>query len=410
MSKTKILLTLSLILVLISSYCFATDVEIQEEDVTTLTQEGVTEETPLVTTQDTQVTTADTTANTDNWVNGDLYKCEDNVTIDGIVDGNAFIIGKEVTITGEIGGDLFVMAQKVNIDNGYIYSNIFVLAEEFNLDGVAYDVYAACNTFNLKENGLIYRDLRLMASDKASLSGRIRRDAYIYGKNLNFNQHAGTIIYGNLEYYSDEAEYTAPTGVVAGQVKHTQNPTDSVETEQVSVAAAIGKIIWNLVKQLVETLAFAFVLTLLILWLAPNFIEKVTNMSVKKSFACLGIGLIPAPALILVGIILIIIAIIGIPLLADILVPLFFTGLWGYIFMRTLASVITSIFITKLLTKKMNIEGKVKFAGFTMLIAAGLWLIGKIPLIGDLVSILVTIFGLGAILVNILPKKETKAE
>ena len=67
---------------------------------------------------------------------------EDKVTIDKVVDGNAFVAAKEVTVTGEIGGDLFVVADKVTIEGGYVYSSLFVCANEVTINGVVYDVYA----------------------------------------------------------------------------------------------------------------------------------------------------------------------------------------------------------------------------------------------------------------------------
>ena len=184
MSKSKILVSLLLITLFVSSVCFATDdVETQEISLDQLLGETAT--------SDQLVTTADD-SQTSNWKNSDLYVIDEKVTISDVVDGNAFVMAKEVTVTGEIGGDLFVMAETVNIEGGYIYSSIFAMANEINIDGITYDLYAACSKLNLKENGLVYRDMRVAAGE-VNLSGRVRRDAYITAGNLNISENAGII-------------------------------------------------------------------------------------------------------------------------------------------------------------------------------------------------------------------------
>ena len=388
MTKNKILIALLLIIISISTCCFATDEVLPEEG---LTNDVLT---TSLTTQDVSSDEAINAVDDSNWTNTDLYKIEEKVVIDGIVDGNAFVMAKEVTVTGEIGGDLFVMAETLNIDGGYIYSSIFAMANEININGITYDLYATCNKFNLKEDGLVYRDMRV-AANEVNLNGRVRRDAYIETSNLNFATNVGTIIYGNLDFSSNQPEYTAPEGVVAGEVKYTAETFDDVK--EVSVGAIIAKYVLDLVKTLVLTL----VVVLLLLWLAPKFIEKVENMSVGKSFAALGIGFLAPIVLTIVGILLLILSIGSQVVLSAVFV---------YIFLSSLGFAITAIFFTKLLSKKVKMESKVKFILFTLLVAAGMWLVDQLPFIGGLVSFLSWAFGTGLVLVNILPKKQLKEE
>ena len=169
-SKIKVLISVLLILVLATSYCFAT---------------SNSEETPLVTTLEETAEDSNTTreneTNTDSnkkiLSSNDIYICDSRVNISQLVDGNAFIIGDDVTISGEVGGDVFVIANKLTIDGSYIYNSVFAIANEININGVVYDVYSSCRTFNLQENGYIYRDLKLIA-DNVNISGRVKRNAY----------------------------------------------------------------------------------------------------------------------------------------------------------------------------------------------------------------------------------------
>ncbi len=380
--KSKILLSvLFVVLLLLSSVCLAT------ED-TSLIDDSV-----VVTSDTNNTQEVDTTSSTANWVNTDLYLSEDKVTIDKVVDGNAFVAAKEVTVTGEIGGDLFVVADKVTIEGGYVYSSLFVCANEITINGVVYDVYAISNNFNLESNGFIYRDLKVTGSN-INLNGKIRRDAYISAKSLTLNEQSGTIVYGNLEY-STPSEITIPEGAVSGSVKYNVN-TSNTEKE-----TSIASIILGYVSEAIQALLLTFVLTVILLWLTPKFVNRVGNMSVGKSFASLGIGVITPVVLVIVALLLAI-SVIGLKML----LPATFI----FVVFSLIASSITSIFFGKLFTKLLKTDSKVKFVLFTLLSNLVLWLLTKIPFVGGFIGFLIYAFGIGTLLVNIVCKKEVVVE
>lgn len=379
--KSKILLSVLFVLLLLSSVCLAT------ED-TSLIDDSV-----VVTSDTNNTQEVDTTSSTTNWVNTDLYLSEDKVTIDKVVDGNAFVAAKEVTVTGEIGGDLFVVADKVTIEGGYVYSSLFVCANEITINGVVYDVYAISNNFNLESNGFIYRDLKVTGSN-INLNGKIRRDAYISAKSLTLNEQSGTIVYGNLEY-STPSEITIPEGAVSGSVKYNVN-TSNTEKE-----TSIASIILGYVSEAIQALLLTFVLTVILLWLTPKFVNRVGNMSVGKSFASLGIGVITPVVLVIVALLLAI-SVIGLKML----LPATFI----FVVFSLIASSITSIFFGKLFTKLLKTDSKVKFVLFTLLSNLVLWLLTKIPFVGGFIGFLIYAFGIGTLLVNIVCRKEVVVE
>ena len=379
--KSKILLSVLFVLLLLSSVCLATDD-------TSLIDDSV-----VVTSDTNNTQEVDTTSSTTNWVNTDLYLSEDKVTIDKVVDGNAFVAAKEVTVTGEIGGDLFVVADKVTIEGGYVYSSLFVCANEITINGVVYDVYAISNNFNLESNGFIYRDLKVTGSN-INLSGKIRRDAYISAKSLTLNEQSGTIVYGNLEY-STPSEITIPEGAVSGSVKYNVN-TSNTEKE-----TSIASIILGYVSEAIQALLLTFVLTVILLWLTPKFVNRVGNMSVGKSFASLGIGVITPVVLVIVALLLAI-SVIGLKML----LPATFI----FVVFSLIASSITSIFFGKLFTKLLKTDSKVKFVLFTLLSNLVLWLLTKIPFVGGFIGFLIYAFGIGTLLVNIVCRKEVVVE
>lgn len=378
--KSKILLSVLFVLLLLSSVCLATDD-------TSLIDDSV------VTSDTNNTQKVDTTSSTANWVNTDLYLAEDKVTIDKVVDGNAFVAAKEVTVTGEIGGDLFVVADKVTIEGGYVYSSLFVCANEVTINGVVYDVYAISNNFNLGSNGFIYRDLKVTGSN-INLSGKIRRDAYISAKSLTLNEQSGSIVYGNLEY-STPSEITIPEGAVSGNVKY------NVNTSNTGKETSVASIILGYVSEAIQALLLTFVLTAILLWLTPKFVNRVGNMSVGKSFASLGIGVVTPVVLVIVALLLAI-SVVGLKML----LPATFI----FVAFSLIASSITSIFFGKLFTKLLKTDSKVKFVLFTLLSNLVLWLLTKIPFVGGFIGLLVYAFGIGTLLVNIVCRKEVVVE
>lgn len=382
-AKSKILLALFVVLALVSSYCFATVEPRTSEPV-------VTSEGDVTAISETEGEAVATTENaTSSWENSDLYICEDKVEISNVVDGNVFVIGQEVTISGEIGGDLFVLADKLNINGGYIYSNVFACANEITINGVVYDVYAMCDTFNLESDGFIYRDMKVTASN-ININGKVRRNAFVSTNNISFAEENGTLIYGNLNYSSD-SEITVPEGIVTGEVKY----------ENIKQTTSIANTILSYALDLLQTLLFTLVVTILLMWLTPNFIERVGKMSVAKSFASLGIGFVTPIALVVVGILLLI-SVVG--------SSIFAVSIFAFMILAFIGNAIASIFFGKLFTKLFKMEGNIKFVLFTLASSLILGLLGLIPVVGGIISFVISIFGIGATVVNMISRKEKVEE
>lgn len=379
-TKSKILTALLLALIVISSCCFATQ----------STDELLTTSNDIVTTSETETPTTDTSV---SWTNSDLYITDDNVEVSNVVDGNAYIIGKNVTITGEIGGDLFVIAEKLNIDGGYIYSNLYALANEITINGGIYDIYAICNNFNLGSNGFVYRDMRITAGN-ISLNGKIKRNVFASCNNLNLSQDAGTVIYGNLNY-SSSSEISIAEGLVSGEVNFSK--ADSLNEKAKS---SIGIIIKDHILDLLKTLLFTFVVVLILIWLTPKFISRISNMDTKKSFIALGIGVASLLAVV-------ILAIVGIFLIISVIgIPLVIASIFAIIAVYSLGNTIASIFFGKLFAKLLKAEGNVKFVLLTLASSLVIWLINLIPFIGALLGFLIWAFGVGTLLINLFCRKE----
>lgn len=380
-TKLRILLSIFLVLIVVSSYCLATD------ELGTQVQEEVNQ---LVEAQS-EVQDEEQEGEELDWTNTDLYLAQDTVTISNVVDGNAFVIADEVVVTGEIGGDLFVIANKLTIEGGYVYSSIFTCAKEITMNGVVYDIYAISNDINIGKNGFVYRDLKAVTS-QIKIEGTIRRDAYISSSNIQFGEEEQSYIGGNLHYTSNN-QIEIPETAVGGEVKYTAANSTTNKT--------IANTILSYVKDFVQTIFFTFIIALILLWLTPKFIERVGTMGVAKAFASLGIGF-AAP--IAFGIIALLLA------LSTVGVSLVVCGTFVAVILAYISFSIVSIFFGKLLAKLLKVEGKIKFVLLTLLTSVILWIISQIPIIGGIFSFLICLFGIGTTLVNVVYREEEKIE
>jgi fumarate reductase subunit D len=377
-NKCKILFLLVAIVTLISTLSFATD----ESDIMLISED---EGNAIVEDEDYVDTEEESDTSSDDWIENDLYIFDDKVEINQIVDGNVFVFANEVVVTGEIGGDLFVCANKLTIDGGYVYSSVFALANDITINSMVYDVYAVSENFTLGEDGYIYRDLKLL-TNTVNLNGFVRRDAYITATTYNFNEENGYLIFGNLKY-SSNSEITIPDGIILGDVSYNQNVV-----EEQTVSERILSYVSNAVNSLVYTL----VVILLTLWLAPKFVDKITNMNTKKALSCLGIGII-APIVTVIALLIL--------LVTTVCTKVALAGAFIFAVICMSSKAFASIYFGGLLAKYLKWDKKSKLVLSTLIATLIIWLISKAPYIGGIFSFLIALFGIGTLLVNVIKEK-----
>ena len=352
--------------------------------------------------QNTVTTSQDSNANNANPENqmkkGDVYIAQNDVTIDYIVDGNVFILGNNVTINSQIGGDVFVCAKNVTIsEQAYIFSNLFVSAENVNVKGIVYDLYAIAD--NITVDGYIYRDIK-SSSSTLNINGVIGRNAYVRCGKINFavpgqnDANGSTIanagaIAGDLNYSSVQ-EISIPEKAVSGKVNFEQ------------VTQATNKTISNYLISLGSLLVLVLVIWGLSLLLAPKFLKSTNNLiASKKVLPVLGCGILTPIAITVLVILLLFINITASIslLLLTILVLLF-----------ALSTSITIIAINNLICKKLKISKNIGKLGILILTTIVLWAICLIPFVGGIISILAVIVGMGLITYFVFNKNKDFSE
>jgi len=270
------------ILLLLSSFCFAEDQTPIEPRTSDVEQINVTDEAVTTNLENEAVTTDIESTETPTEVveeqihEGDLYIFEDTVNMDKLVDGNVYIIGKDVTITGQIAGNLFVIADNLTIGdntsastyNGYVFYNIYALANKATLYSSCYDLYIAGNDITIENSFYLYRDLKMGATN-ANVFATIGRNVDTDVKNLNLKKDDNTsaTIYGNINYSSsNEIDSEILNISVRGEKNYSKSKSNS-----------------NLLSLMKSTLFISFLFSLVILVLVIALIFRLILFIIRKS-------------------------------------------------------------------------------------------------------------------------------
>ena len=378
---SKFLLALMLIIVTLSSICFATDA--------------------VTTSETTENTNAVTTPGTEEEIHsGDLYLFDNNVVMDKLVDGNVFIFGSNVEVTGQVNGDLFVFANEVNFNKSYVRYAIYACATSVKYDGACNDLYVATTDLEMTYDSYVVRDLKAL-SQTSIIKAAIGRDVDLIGDKVNFGEgEDASVIYGNLRYCLPK-EIEIPEGVIteSGNVTYTKSPLTTDDFKSASTLSIITDIIVGFATAIVTTLAIFIIINKL----SPSFIEKLTEnkFSFVKILKAFGIGLL---SMLVVLIFFILLAGTSVGAKLAIILLLLYIVLW-------LISVPTlCIRITNLLKPALKVEKTSMFYLILVLVSIILYGIGLIPIGGGLLGFIITMIAIGSLINIYLPHKELTDE
>ena len=332
----------------------------------------------------------------ENFKQGDVFLTGDNVTIDYIIDGNLFVFANNVTINSQIGGDAFIISNSLNVtEQGYIFSNLFTISKDVNIDGVIYDLYALSQ--NVTISGYIYRDMKV-STDTLNVFGTIGRNAFVKVSNMNFTTDESTngeeetvtsktgLINGNLEY-SSENEISIPDGAVTGSTNH----------KKIDNTIPMQSYIYSLGVILIT----AVLVWLICLWLAPKFVKNPKLINKKNILPTIGLGILTPIALVVVSVILLLIGITS--SFALLIISLLFM----------LIAISTSIFIiaiNNLICSKLKINKTIGNFGMLIITTVVLWLLSLIPYVGSIIAIIVLILGIGIIAYHLVIKEKNNTD
>lgn len=282
-------------------------------------------------------------------VKDDLYAAGGSVQVDALVDGNARLAGGEVTI-----GPATVIAGALSLTGGRI---------EFDGNTHGY----------LQASGGTVR-----------LNGEVHGDAEVRSEELVIEP--GTRIGGRLVYRGPEEPVVPEGAVIAGGVEfHERGAHHFIDDTEARVHVSehgVGSVVW---------LLGVFIAAALFLLLFPRYAREAAAAIGRAPLQSIGLGLAILVCVPFVGVVLLI-TIIGIPL-ALLLIPF-------YLLVLFLGWVTAALFVAQRGLEALRPQQPVTtawqlFALFLGLLA--LWLVGKIPYVGDLIAFIALIAGIGAL-------------
>ena len=313
----------------------------------------------------------------------DIYLFQDKVDITSTVSGNAFIIANEVNVNASVDGNMFILANKVYFGSScYIYSDVFVAANEVDVSGYMYDLYCSANTLSIEAGGCIIRDLHA-SCNKFEFAGLIRRDAFL-ATNSIVTDDASAKIMGSLKYSAPENNFPASI-VESGTIEY-----EELKQEPVNI-------IKNYIEECIYVLILALVVILIIIFAIPKFADKEERLLKNKFGNVIAYG---ALALLVIPIICVIACFTVVGILPAIILALI------YMFMLQVSSSIVAVPVSKMLCSKMNKDSKAIKVLVGMIYVLIMWTLQQIPFINIVVNLANAILAMGLIICAIFIKKE----
>ncbi|MCZ2126518.1 MAG: hypothetical protein LC099_01950 [Anaerolineales bacterium] len=389
-------------------------------------------------------------------VNDDLYVSAREFTLDGVVKGDLVVVGEYVVINGTVEGDLIAAGNTVVVngtvkDDARIAGAALQIGDKASIGG---DLVAAGASLEVKAGGEIGQDA-LFGGGQALLAGDIQRNLSVGAGALeidgkiggNVRAEVGETQEGSVSptmYFQDvkistpnvQSGLTINDGAkIGGDLTYTQSKdveisetvvagktTRKTPTENARPAPHKAKAAANWTFDLLRKIATLFLLGLLLVWLAPNFLKNLRAKIQSQPLPSLGWGVVAYIAFFVILFFIVVAIIVG---------GIFFG-------VMTLGSMVGVIVGTGSLSIFALSLGFALFVGFGAQILAaqigGKWiferlhspladhkiwslllgaivvgLLVKLPFVGWLAGVLIAFFGLGAFWLWMREKKQTPA-
>ncbi len=314
-------------------------------------------------------------------VQGDAYIAGGKVDIDANVQEDLVATGGDLTFIGDIGGDARIAGGNIRI-TANIDEDLFAAGGNIDILGdstIGEDLTVASGTLTF--NGVLEGNLKA-ATEAVIINGVINGSADIStAKDISFGPDAK--INGDLTYSSAEEMESIPEGVVAGEVTYTEKEILLTEEE----ARKIGKgILAGISISRILSMLFA---GLFLIWLLRFFDHNTVQIALNSTFKSLGVGflflvLTPIAAFIFL------VSAVGMPLSA-ILVASYFILLY-------IGKLIAALIIGMKLIKVTEKDSFLRVYGAYALGVVIFVLISPIPYIGWILKLLLTLIGIGALI------------
>ena len=322
----------------------------------------------------------------------DLFQAEENLKIEKELDGTAFLAGAKVNVEKKINGIGFIAGETVTIKDNQEY--IITASTKINMEAsIENDLFLFTETANIPGN--VKRDTYLFATD-AKLDGDFGRNVYIAGTDVELNgtfEGNVTINAINIEI-DDEA-------VIKGTLKYNDTAVvdglnDNIKTKTYKEKQPTTSFKDYLFSALISYINI-FVIGALLIYMNKNILIKTLKQSKENSIFNISIkGFV-----VLIGIPIIALML----LMSGILSSIGIVGGIIYGLLIYLSSIFTGYHLGNYIDNKYMKKNMTPYKT----LAIGLLILKVfilIPLIGELVSLVSLLYGLGIISNMIIETKK----
>ncbi len=325
-------------------------------------------------------------SNVDTSVVGDIFATGYNVNILNSVGEDAHAAGYSITINGDVGGDVYAMGRNITI-NGDIGDDLSTAGENISILGKGVGGNARLAGSNIILSAPVAGSVAI-AAQEANIDAIIEGDFMFNGEKISFSDNAKINGFVTIKSTNDIIVPTSVASADRVSIEKLRKSDYSGDMRDIAHDSVRG-FFPDWLSGIVKILIFAVIG---IIWLAIFKKKSLIAYNIAlgrpwKSvfFGVLGlatfIGLIPVLAM----------TIIGIPLVPVVIVLLVLAGIIGY--------VAGAWFIGSKVMSSLGQDIEPMGNRFIALIAGlvGAWLLGLIPFIGWLISLVILYIGLGAI-------------
>lgn len=334
-------------------------------------------------------------------INSDYFQSGQAVQIDGDINGDVFLAGGIIVVNGKINGDLFALGGKIDI-NGPVENNVRVAGGDVTLNGpVGRNVFLACGSCNVTGQATIAGSLLVSAGNAQIAPNKIGRGFRFFGQRLFLNSAINNeafvvanqeFLLGSqasissvLKYTGNSAVVTEPGATIAGNIVFQK--TSPQENFPRFFGARTILQSYQKIKPLTEFFGFAVsaLIGFILLGLFPKGFEKVANAIENKPVASLGWGVIIALGLPVVTV-LFALTIVGIPVSLVLILLAYLVWI--------ASQYLTAFFLGRkiMLQRFGERRGWALFLGLFLI-----YLLGLIPVLGNLIKLFLVLLTLGAI-------------
>jgi cytoskeletal protein CcmA (bactofilin family) len=335
----------------------------------------------------------------DETIDDTLIALGDHVTVEGTINGDLIALARRVTITGTVKGDVLSAARDVEI-TGTVEGNVLGFAQTMQIHAALRNLYGFGQTIIIGKQGALSGDAT-MFGQSLNVEGAIGRDLNAFAQALEVRSD----IASDIRFHGNRLILSGPVKV--GGNLDAEVPSQEAVT--LSNSATVGgstnirisqpqpsrySTVWFYFGQILRTAA-AFVTGLVLMWLVPALGRPhlQDRLGLLKAG---GIGFLAAVAT-PVAAVLIALTLIGLPIgLA--LIALWILGLY-------LAKIVMAVFLGRaLLSDSSTPLALALLLGLVLIIV-----VINLPYIGGLVNFLLTLIGLGTILLVLYQRRTVRA-